>query len=143
MLATKVIKVMLVEDSPVALGLYKRLLESSPEIEIVGTAGNGKEAVNIISQVQPDVMITDLHMPQMDGFELIKNVMATYPIPILVLSNVVQPGDIDNRFEAMKAGAVEIMAKPQGGGDNAEELQAQLVRKVKILSTKKVNMKPL
>ena len=137
------IKVMLVEDSPVALGLYKRLLESSPEIEIVGTANNGVEAANIISQVQPDVMITDLHMPQMDGFELIKNVMATYPIPILVLSNVVQPGDIDNRFEAMKAGAVEIMAKPQGGGDNAEELQAQLVRKVKILSTKKVTMKPL
>ena len=137
------IKVMLVEDSPVALGLYKRLLESSPEVEIVGTANNGVEAANIISQVQPDVMITDLHMPQMDGFELIKNVMATYPIPILVLSNVVQPGDIDNRFEAMKAGAVEIMAKPQGGADNAEELQAQLVRKVKILSTKKVTMKPL
>ena len=83
------IKVMLVEDSPVALGLYKRLLESSPEIDVVGTAANGVEAVNLISQVQPEVMITDLHMPQMDGFELIKNVMATNPIPILVLSNVV------------------------------------------------------
>ena len=92
------IKVMLVEDSPVALGLYKRLLESAPEVDIVGTANNGVEAVRMISQVQPQVMITDLHMPQMDGFELIKNVMATYPIPILVLSNVVQPGDIDNRF---------------------------------------------
>ena len=137
------IKVMLVEDSPVALGLYKRLLESSPDVEIVGTAGNGAEAVNMISQVQPEVMITDLHMPQMDGFELIKNVMATYPIPILVLSNVVQKGDIENRFEAMKAGAVEIMPKPQGGGDNADELKDQLVRKIKILSTKKVTMKPL
>ena len=137
------IKVMLVEDSPVALGLYKRLLESSPEIDVVGTAANGVEAVNLISQVQPEVMITDLHMPQMDGFELIKNVMATNPIPILVLSNVVQSGDIENRFEAMKAGAVEIMPKPQGGADNSEQLQNQLVRKIKILSTKKVAMKPL
>jgi two-component system chemotaxis response regulator CheB len=137
------IKVMLVEDSPVALGLYQRLLDSSPEVEIVGTAANGAEAVNKIAEVRPEVMITDLHMPQMDGFELIKNVMATYPIPILVLSNVVQPGDIENRFEAMKAGAVEIMAKPQGGGDNSEQLKEQLVRKIKILSTKKVAMKPL
>ena len=137
------IKVMLVEDSPVALGLYKRLLDGSPEVEVVGTAANGVEAVNMISQVQPQVLITDLHMPQMDGFDLIKNVMATYPVPILVLSNVVQSGDIDNRFEAMKAGAVEIMPKPQGGGDNSEQLQNQLVRKIKILSTKKVAMKPL
>ena len=137
------IKVMIVEDSPVALGLYKRLLDGSPEVDVVGTAANGVEAVNMISQVQPQVMITDLHMPQMDGFDLIKNVMATYPIPILVLSNVVQSGDIENRFEAMKAGAVEIMPKPQGGGDNAEQLQNQLVRKIKILSTKKVAMKPL
>jgi two-component system chemotaxis response regulator CheB len=112
-------------------------------VEIVGTAANGAEAVNKIAEVRPEVMITDLHMPQMDGFELIKNVMATYPIPILVLSNVVQPGDIENRFEAMKAGAVEIMAKPQGGGDNSEQLKEQLVRKIKILSTKKVAMKPL
>ncbi len=137
------IKVMLVEDSPVALGLYKRLLDSSPEVDIVGTAGNGVEAVNMIAQIKPEVMITDLHMPQMDGFDLIKNVMATYPIPILVLSNVVQSGDIENRFEAMKAGAVEIMAKPQGGGDNSEDLKNQLVRKIKILSTKKVSMKPM
>ena len=137
------IKVMLVEDSPVALGLYKRLLDSSPEVDIVGTAGNGVEAVNMIAQIKPEVMITDLHMPQMDGFDLIKNVMATYPIPILVLSNVVQSGDIENRFEAMKAGAIEIMAKPQGGGDNSEDLKNQLVRKIKILSTKKVSMKPM
>ena len=137
------IRVMLVEDSPVALGLYKRLLDSSPEVDIVATAGNGVEAVNMITQIKPQVMITDLHMPQMDGFDLIKNVMATYPIPILVLSNVVQSGDIENRFEAMKAGAIEIMAKPQGGGDNSEDLKNQLVRKIKILSTKKVSMKPM
>ena len=137
------IKVMLVEDSPVALGLYKRLLESAPEVEIVGTASNGVEAVAMISRVQPQVMITDLHMPKMDGFELIKNVMASYPIPILVLSNVVQTGDIDNRFEAMKAGAVEIMPKPKGGSDNSDVLKGQLVKKIKILSMKKVAMKPL
>lgn len=136
------IKVMLVEDSPVALGLYKRLLESAPEVEIVGTANNGVEAMSLIAKVQPQVMVTDLHMPQMDGLELIKQVMASYPIPILVLSNVVQKEDIDNRFAAMQAGAVEIMPKPQGGGDS-ETLRDQLVKKIKILSMKKVTPKPI
>ncbi len=135
------IKVMLVEDSPIALGLYKRLFKSAPEVEIVSTANNGVEAISLISQVQPQVMVTDLHMPQMDGLELIKQVMANYPVPILVLSNVVQKEDIDNRFVAMQAGALEIMAKPQGGG-KSEELKQQLVKKIRILAMKKVTAKP-
>ncbi len=137
------IKVFLVEDSPVALGLYKRLLQSSPEVEIVGTANDGVQALSLLPQAKPQVMITDLHMPNMDGIELIKQVMAKYPLPILVLSNVVQKDDIDNRFEVMKAGALEIMPKPQGVSSNGDALQKDLVTKIKVLANKKVVAKPL
>ena len=138
------IKVMLVEDSPVAMGLYQRLLETSPEITVVGKATDGMQALNLIPQVQPQVICTDLQMPVMDGLELIKQVMAKYPLPILVLSNVVQQSDIDNIYQVLQAGAIDILPKPQAAADaNSEQFQRELVTKIKILATKKVAAKPL
>jgi len=64
------IKVFLVEDSPVALEVLQKLLKSSPQITVVGTARNGKEALDLIPKVQPNVICTDLHMAGMDGLEL-------------------------------------------------------------------------
>ena len=138
------IKVMLVEDSAVAMSIYEKMLNSSPYVEVVGKATNGKEGLALIPQVNPDVICTDLQMPQMDGLEFTKQVMAHYPVPILVLSNVVQKTDTDNIYEVMKAGAVDVMAKPQtaGGGDSAA-VQKELVTKIRVLSMKKVTAKPL
>jgi two-component system chemotaxis response regulator CheB len=138
------IKVLLVEDSPVAMNIYEKMLNSSPHIQVIGKASNGKEGLNLIPQLKPDVICTDLQMPQMDGLEFTKQVMAHYPVPILVLSNAVQKSDVDNIYEVMKAGAVDIMAKPQAAGsENSEAVQKELVTKIRVLSTKKVSMKPL
>ncbi len=138
------IKVLLVEDSVVAMGVYQKMLESSPEIQVVGKAMDGVQALSMIPQVQPQVICTDLQMPNMDGFELIKQVMAKYPLPILVLSNVVQQNDIDNIFEVLKAGAVDVMAKPQTAvSGDSEDVKRQLITKIKVLATKRVAAKPL
>lgn len=138
------IKVLLVEDSPVAMGVYEKLLNSSPHIEVVGKAANGKEGLALIPQVNPDVICTDLQMPQMDGLEFTKQVMANYPVPILVLSNAVQKTDTDNIYEVMKAGAVDVMAKPQtANGTDSPAVQKELVTKIRVLATKKVTAKPL
>ena len=138
------IKVLLVEDSPIALGMFKKMLESSPEIQVVGTAFDGNQALALISHVQPQVICTDLQMPNMDGFELIKQVMAKYPLPILVISNVVQKDDIDNIFKVLQFGALDVMAKPQAAlGADQEALQGTLITKIKVLATKKVVSKPL
>jgi chemotaxis response regulator CheB len=138
------IKVLLVEDSPVAMNIYEKILNASPHIQVVGKAANGKEGLSLIPQVQPDVICTDLQMPQMDGFEFTKQVMAHYPVPILVLSNVVQKSDTDNIYEVMKAGAVDVMAKPQAAGTaDSEAVQKELVTKIRVLSTKRVSAKPL
>ncbi len=138
------IKVLLVEDSAVAMSIYEKMLNSSPHIEVVGKATNGKEGLSLIPQVQPDVICTDLQMPQMDGLEFTKQVMAHYPVPILVLSNVVQKSDTDNIYNVMQAGAVDVMAKPQAaGGADSEVVTKELITKIRVLSTKKVTAKPL
>ena len=138
------IKVLLVEDSPVAMGMFKKILESAPEIQVVGTALDGNQALTMIPAVQPQVICTDLQMPIMDGFELIKQVMAKYPLPVLVISNVVQKEDIDNIFKVLQLGALDVMPKPQAAlGTDQEELKRTLITKIKVLATKKVAAKPL
>ncbi len=138
------IKVLLVEDSAVAMSIYEKMLNSSPHIEVVGKASNGKQGLSLIPQVQPDVICTDLQMPEMDGLEFTKQVMAHYPVPILVLSNVVQKSDTDNIYNVMQAGAVDVMAKPQtAGGGDSEAVAKELVTKIRVLSMKKVNVIPL
>ena len=138
------IKVLLVEDSAVAINIYEKMLNSSSHIEVVGKAKDGKEGLALVARLKPDVICTDLQMPQMDGLEFTKQVMAKYPTPILVLSNAVQKSDIDNIYEVMKAGAVDVMAKPQTASNgNSDSMQNELVTKIRVLATKKVTAIPL
>ena len=138
------IKVLLVEDSAVAINIYEKMISSSNHLEVIGQANNGKEGLAMVTQLNPDVICTDLQMPQMDGLEFTKHVMAKHPTPILVLSNAVQKQDIDNIYEVMKAGAVDVMAKPQTAlGGSTESMQNELVVKIRVLSTKRVSTIPL
>src|SRR5919199_3046232 len=98
-------KVVLVEDSPVALEILQRLLNSSPDVNVVGVARDGVEGLEVITRTQPDVICTDLLMENMDGLELTQRVMAEDPRPILVISNFVQKADVDNVFRLLQAGA--------------------------------------
>ena len=129
------IRVILVEDSPVALTILKRILTSSPDIEIVGIAHNGIEALQLIPQVQPHVICTDLHMPKMGGLELTRRVMADYPRPILVISASVQTEDTDNVFQALEAGAIDVFPKPRTGlASEYEQTKQDLINRIKVLS---------
>lgn len=136
-------KVVLVEDSLVALEILQRLLNSSPEVDVVGTARDGVEALEVISRTQPDVICTDLLMENMDGLELTKRVMGQDPRPILVISNFVHKTDIDNVFRLLQAGAVDIFPKPATGSPtDYEQLKEALVTKIKVLSSVKVAARP-
>lgn len=138
------IRVLLVEDSDIAINIYEKILNSSRYVEVVGKAANGKEGLNLVFKLQPDVICTDLQMPTMDGMEFTRQVMAHYPTPILVLSNIVQKTDSDNIYKAMKAGAVDVMAKPQTAlGGNSESMHKELITKIRVLSTKQVSPIPL
>jgi len=137
-------KVLLVEDSLIALELLQRLLRDSPEVEIVGTARNGREALELIPQVNPQVICTDLHMAPIDGMELTKEVMARFSRPILVISNSVQEDDTKNIFGLLQAGAVDIFPKPTSGDyTEYESVKHRLLAKIEMLSQVTVKARTL
>jgi two-component system, chemotaxis family, protein-glutamate methylesterase/glutaminase len=136
------IKVLIVEDSLIALELLQRILKNCVEVEVVGTARNGQEAIAKIPEVNPDVICTDLHMAPIDGLELTQQVMANFPRPILVISNSVQEEDTKNIFGLLKAGAVDIFPKPTSGDYKEYELvKNRLIAKIKMLSQVTVKAK--
>jgi two-component system, chemotaxis family, protein-glutamate methylesterase/glutaminase len=137
-------KVLIVEDSPVAMEILQRLFKSAPEIEIVGVARNGQEALAMIPRTNPAVICTDFHMDVMDGLELTKQVMANYPRPVLVLSNSVKSDDTKNVFALLQAGASDIYPKPVGGDyGEYEAVKSKILSKIKLLSGLKVNARPM
>jgi two-component system chemotaxis response regulator CheB len=128
-------KVLLVEDSLIALELLQRLLKQSAEVEIVGTARNGQEALDLIPTTNPGVICTDLHMAPNDGLELTRQVMANFPRPILLISNSVQEDDTKNIFSLLQAGAVDIFPKPTSGDyKEYDQVKHRLLAKIKMLS---------
>ncbi|MEL6230399.1 MAG: response regulator [Cyanobacteria bacterium J06627_3] len=133
------IKVVLVEDSAIALQILQRLIDSSPEVNVVGTAQDGADGLRVIAQTMPDVICTDLQMPKMDGLEFTEKVMSEFPRPILVVSNTVHPADVDNIFNLMQAGALDFFPKPTSGtAMDYEKLKNTLITKIKVLASKKV-----
>ncbi|MGL6284491.1 MAG: chemotaxis-specific protein-glutamate methyltransferase CheB [Microcoleaceae cyanobacterium] len=133
------IRVLIVEDSPVAVLILKRILNSCPEIEVVGTAVNGIEGLAILQKVDPNVICTDLHMAKMDGLEFTKAVMRQFPRPILVISTSVQDNDQDNVFRLLAAGAVDVFPKPQTGlSSDYDEIRQELINRIRVLAGVKV-----
>ncbi len=129
------IRLLLVEDSPVALALLQRIFRDAPDMEVVGVARNGQEALDIIPTVKPTLICTDLHMPKMNGLELTEEVMARFPCPILVISASVQAEDTQTVFRILEAGALDIFPKPRTGlASEYEKAKTNLLAKVRVLS---------
>lgn len=128
------IRVMLVDDSPVALHILQRLLARAPDIQVVGTAVNGRDALALLPGLNPDVICTDLHMPVMGGLEFTRLVVAQQPRPILVVSVSVEPGS-PNVFQLLEAGAVDIFPKPNAFLEaDQDKLARALTSKIRIVS---------
>ncbi|MGI0479906.1 chemotaxis-specific protein-glutamate methyltransferase CheB [Geminocystis sp. CENA526] len=133
------IKVLLVEDSPVATLLLQKIINSSPDIQVVGCAKTGIEGLELVKKMNPDVICTDLHMPKMNGLEFVQQVMANFPKPILVISASVQEEDTKHIFEVLNAGAVDIFPKPRSGQTSDYDAISQpLLGKIRLLSGIKV-----
>ena len=108
------VRVLLVEDSPTELYLLRKLFEKAPDLQIVGEAHNGLEALELLKTVNPDIVCTDYHMPVMDGLEFILRATKISTCPIMVLSVAVQAHQKDNIFKLLAAGALTVLAKPAG-----------------------------
>jgi two-component system chemotaxis response regulator CheB len=100
------------EDSPITSYFLRRLLDSAADLTVIGVGRDGEQAMADLERLRPDILITDLVMPNMDGFALIQWVMATRPIPILVLSDTIDSGSSGNVMRCLELGAMEARAKP-------------------------------
>lgn len=123
-------RVLIVDDSAYVRKMIRQMLCRSPLIEVVGTARNGREALEQIEQLQPDVVTLDLYMPDMDGVDFLKAQMSHRPIPVIVVSITQENGE--EAIAALNAGAVDFVRKPTAlGTEKLLEISNQLIHKIK------------
>ena len=90
------------------------VLDGDPNIEVVGEAGDGRRAIELCLQARPDVITMDMMMPVMNGLAATEYIMAHCPTPILVVSASINRGELFKIYEALAAGAVDVLEKPDG-----------------------------
>lgn len=127
------IRVLVAEDS---LTVRKRLLEilrAEPELEVVGEAEDGKACIEMCRQLRPNVVVLDMVMPVMSGLTATEYIMAYFPTPILIVSASANRGDLFKTYDALAAGAVDVLEKPTGDELDGE-WERTFVSKVKLIS---------
>jgi two-component system chemotaxis response regulator CheB len=107
------VRIVVVDDSPTVRAVLRRMLSRDPGLQVVGEAADGLQGVQMVDEQHPDVVVMDLEMPGLDGFTAIQQIVEKHPIPILVLSSRTRVGGRRTVFEALAAGAVEVLAKPE------------------------------
>jgi two-component system chemotaxis response regulator CheB len=124
-------KVLVVDDATFMTKAISDLLESDPEIEVIGVARNGLEGLRKIKELHPDVITLDIDMPVMDGLQAIRHIMIESPVPIVVLSSLFSDGSIT--FEALRLGVVDFVAKPSGAiSSDIHVAKQQIVGRIKL-----------
>ena len=133
------IRVLIVDDSTTVRYVLQTILESDPEIKVVGFAGNGQDAVRRAGELRPDVITMDVQMPGIDGIEATRLIMEQSPTPIVVISAHNSDPALTISFNALQAGAVQVIDKPVNAltPDAANE-RASLIATIKLMSEVRV-----
>jgi two-component system chemotaxis response regulator CheB len=133
------IKVLIVEDSRVVAEFITHVLHSDPNIQVVGIASDGTEALEAVQRTKPHVITMDIHMPRMNGFEATRSIMENCPTPIIIVSGSLSMDEVAMNFQAVEAGALAVIARPDGiGHHNHDHSVKELVETVKLMSEVKV-----
>ncbi len=136
---TPPLRLLIVDDSALIRRILRQLFEDGSEIQVVGEAANGLEALQKAADLQPDVITMDVRMPVMDGLETTERLMARNPTPILVLTASLSRDGVDITFQMLEAGALDVMRKPLLiGPDASKRAGNELTRRIKLLSRVKV-----
>ncbi|MCP4321013.1 MAG: chemotaxis response regulator protein-glutamate methylesterase [Alteromonadales bacterium] len=104
------IKVLVVDDSSFFRRRVSEIINKSPALEVIATANNGQEAIDMVAKVKPDVVTMDIEMPVMDGITAVKKIMAVNPLPILMFSSLTHQG-ASATLDALEAGATDFLPK--------------------------------
>ncbi len=127
------IRVLVVEDSVTVRKRIVEVLSADPGLEVVGEGADGKAAIELTEKLRPDVITLDMMLPVMTGVAATEYIMAHRPTPILVVSASTNRGELFRTYDALAAGAVDVLDKPLGDEiDGAWE--QKLVSAVKLVS---------
>ena len=108
---TDPIRIILAEDSPTTRRYLSSIIAETPDMQVVGEARTGAEAVMMVAKLKPDVVSMDIQMPDVDGLEATRQIMATHPTPVVVVSGLLDT-DVQLSLQALEAGALAVVRKP-------------------------------
>lgn len=106
------IKVLIVEDSPSVQVLLTEMINADARLRVLDAVPSGEQALDFLRVTRPDVVLMDIQLPGISGFETTRRIMETAPLPIVICSAVADPDDIETTFQAMEAGALAVLPKP-------------------------------
>jgi two-component system, chemotaxis family, protein-glutamate methylesterase/glutaminase len=134
----RVIRVLVVDDSAYVRKTIKQILSRNPLIDVVATARDGEEALQLVQELNPDVVTVDLIMPGIDGAEFTRRVMALHPVPVVVVS--IASESSERVLAALDAGAIDFVQKPTAlATEKVLEISEELVAKVKAAATASIS----
>lgn len=116
--AKKLVRVLVVDDSALIRSIIRSALSRHPNIEVVGLAVDGVDALNKIAQLRPDIVTLDVEMPRMNGIRVLERVVGKMPVKFVMVSTLTAAG-AQITFEALRKGAVDYITKPQAAGQAA------------------------
>ncbi len=136
---TKKIRVLVAEDSVTTREYLAHLLGQDPALQVIGTVKNGLEAMDTTERLRPDVILMDVHMPVMGGYEATRQIMQRVPTPVVMVSSYMSQDQVAMTLQALEAGALTVVLKPNGLGcpDN-DETAWQLQETVRLMAGVKV-----
>ena len=134
----KKIKVLVIDDSALIRSLLKEIINSYPDMEMVGAAANPYQARDMIKALNPDVLTLDVEMPEMDGLSFLEKLMRLRPMPVLMISSVTEQGS-EAALRALELGAVDYLAKPKTGIAEGMQLYAdEIAEKIRVAFSARV-----
>ncbi|MFO0591458.1 MAG: chemotaxis-specific protein-glutamate methyltransferase CheB [Polyangiaceae bacterium] len=135
------LRVLVVDDSAYNRRNIADILSGSDEVEVVGKAADGEEALRLAIQLKPDVITLDLEMPRMDGFTFLRILMARQPTPVIVVSSYSQK---ENVFKALELGAIDFVAKPEQRYSFDGPIRREILQKVRLIrSLRPLSFRPM
>src|SRR6202049_1582387 len=134
-------RILVVEDSLTIRRRLCEILSADPGLEVIGEAEDGKRAIELCEALRPDVITLDMVMPVMSGLTATEYIMAYMPTPILIVSASTQRGELFKTFDALAAGAIDVLEKPPLD-DVDETWERRFVAAVKLIAKIKVITHP-
>lgn len=126
----RLLRVVIVDDSAYVRKVVREILSRSPFVEVVGTARDGREALDLVESLRPDVVTCDLNMPELDGVGFVREQMQRRPVPIIIMSIANETAEA--ALTALDAGAIDFVQKPTAlASEKMFEVSSELIEKVK------------